>query len=267
MEVFISWSGARSEAVAKALREWIPNVIQAVKPWMSATDIEKGARWASEIATHLNQSRCGISCLTPENLGAPWLLFEAGAMSNHLEKPFVCSYLFGLEYADVKEPFAQFQATKAEKRDSLKLIQTINGALLEAALDKEQLQTAFEKWWPDLEMVLKSIPDLKGEPKPQRDIGETLEEILAFVREQTRLILNLQTFISGPRTGLSSLLGPGPSVLPGKSLADVLTTREPFIGSAAYEEGLAQLLKLFGEKAKTEKEARPVTEKDKGGSA
>jgi len=41
MKVFISWSGQRSAAVADALRYWLPKVIQALEPWMSADDIEK----------------------------------------------------------------------------------------------------------------------------------------------------------------------------------------------------------------------------------
>src|SRR5258707_599889 len=42
MRVFLSWSGERSAAVAAAFPEWLPNVIQAVQPWMSASDIEQG---------------------------------------------------------------------------------------------------------------------------------------------------------------------------------------------------------------------------------
>jgi hypothetical protein len=59
MKVFLSWSGERSRAIAEALREWIPNVIQAVQPWMSAEDIDKGLRWISEVAIELEQTRFG----------------------------------------------------------------------------------------------------------------------------------------------------------------------------------------------------------------
>lgn len=49
MEIFLSWSGLRSQEVAKSLREWLPKVIQSLEPWISASDIDKGSRWLKEI--------------------------------------------------------------------------------------------------------------------------------------------------------------------------------------------------------------------------
>jgi hypothetical protein len=48
---------------------------------MSAADIDKGAKWSTEISRELEQANFAVSCLTPENLNEPWLLFEAGALS------------------------------------------------------------------------------------------------------------------------------------------------------------------------------------------
>ncbi len=89
MKVFISWSGPRSAAVAEALRYWLPKVIQALEPWMSADDIEKGTRWRSGIATELEQSSVGIICLTRENLDSTWIHFEAGALSKQQKSTYV----------------------------------------------------------------------------------------------------------------------------------------------------------------------------------
>src|SRR4051812_36495571 len=115
MKIFISWSGERSKAIAEALHEWLPDVIQAIEPWMSANDIEKGARWRSGLATELEQTSVSVICLTPENLESPWIHFEAGALSKQQQNTYVCTFLFGLEPIDVREPLAQFQATKSAK--------------------------------------------------------------------------------------------------------------------------------------------------------
>ena len=56
MEVFISWSGDRSYAVAAALREWLPLLLPYVKPYVSADDIRKGNRWGVDIASKLDEA-------------------------------------------------------------------------------------------------------------------------------------------------------------------------------------------------------------------
>lgn len=186
MKVFISWSGERSQAIANALREWLPNVIQALEPWMSATDIEKGARWSSDIATQLEETSVGIICLTSDNLEAPWIHFEAGALSKTLEKSFVCPYLFDLEPTDLKGPLVQFQAAKANKQDTRKLLHTINRAQGERALAEDKINKAFDVWWDELEKRLKVIPSKQEKQRPKRAEREILEEILELVRAQRR---------------------------------------------------------------------------------
>jgi hypothetical protein len=92
IDVFISWSGLRSGAVAEALRNWLPKVINALKPWLSTTDIDKGARWSTDVAVRLEVAKAGIICLTPSNLHSDWILFEAGALSKTLQNTFVSPY-------------------------------------------------------------------------------------------------------------------------------------------------------------------------------
>jgi hypothetical protein len=181
MKVFISWSGERSKLIAAALNMWLKQVIQALDPWMSDSDIEKGDRWSSDIADQLGEAKVGIICLTPENLNEPWILFEAGALSKTVEKTFVCPYLFEVEPTDVKWPLAQFQATKVQKEETKKLIYTLNRALEKEALPEHQLNEAFEMWWPKLEKQLNEIPK-RPEIKSKRQEKDLLEEILSSVR-------------------------------------------------------------------------------------
>ena len=75
MQVFLCWSGERSKKMAEALNEWLPQVVQAVKPWISSSDIDKGSRWISELSNTIKETQVGIVCLTIENLNAKWILY------------------------------------------------------------------------------------------------------------------------------------------------------------------------------------------------
>jgi hypothetical protein len=188
MDVFISWSSERSRRAAEALRTWLPKVINAVKPWLSATDIDKGARWSADVAGRLEQAKLGIICLTPGNLHSDWILFEAGALSKTLQNTYVCPLLFGLHPADVKGPLAQFQATRATKEEVRKLLQTINAALGDQSLTEIHLNEAFDVWWPKLEEQFQDLPVDEEQETPARPEREILEEILALMRSQARSV-------------------------------------------------------------------------------
>ena len=125
MKVFISWSGNKSHRVALVFREWLPSVIQSLEPYVSSEDIDKGARWSSDIAKELENSTFGILCVTKENLNAPWLSFEAGALSKTMDKSFVTPFLFDIKRAEVNGPILQFQSTIFDKEDIKKLLQTL----------------------------------------------------------------------------------------------------------------------------------------------
>jgi hypothetical protein len=86
MKVFISWSGQTSHRVAVTLRDWLPSVIQSIQPYVSSEDIDKGARWSSDIAGELHASTYGLICLTKDNINAPWINFEAGALGKSIDK-------------------------------------------------------------------------------------------------------------------------------------------------------------------------------------
>ncbi len=188
MKVFISWSGEKSKAAATALREWLPCVFQAVKPWMSETDIDAGARWSAKISAALEGTNIGIVCVTKQNLTAPWLLFEAGALAKTVEESKVIPYLLDLEPADIPQgPLSQFQAKRANKKETFELLSDLNGLLEKNGLAKGQLEKTFDKWWADLESVLRKLPEEGDDAaKIQRGQEEKVDEILGIVRDLQR---------------------------------------------------------------------------------
>lgn len=235
MRIFISWSGDKSRMVAEALYEWLPFVIQGLEPWVSTNDIEKGTVWRTEIAGQLEAATVGIICLTSDNLEKPWLLFEAGALSKKLGESRVCTYLLGIEPSDVKEPLAQFQATKATLEDTRKLLQTINRAQNESVLPQERLNSIFDKWWPDLEQRLQNIPDFVAKAKNQRSEREMIEEILLTVRFISQADQNNKLSILSPveSQSLNSFIEPGKEVE--AILQEVKSLNRPLVQMALEE--------------------------------
>lgn len=193
MKIFLSWSGKVSHDVALTLREWLPSVIQAIEPFVSSEDIERGARWFTDIGSELENVNFGILCITPENITAPWVLFEAGALSKTMDQSRVTPFLIGVKNSDLEGPLAQFNTTSLEKGDILKLIKTINKQLGTATLAETTLEKAFEKWWPDLEKQLQIANENTGKcivhkSVPSRPQEEILEEILELARSISRQV-------------------------------------------------------------------------------
>ena len=187
MKVFISWSGDQSRKYAEAIRDWLPVVLQLVTPYFTPTDVEKGARWSTDIAKELDSSQIGIICVTRDNLHADWVLFEAGALSKSLEKSHVCPVIFGISNTDLSGPLKQFQTTEFEKSEFHKLIVVINNKLGENKLPSKTLDTVFDKWWPDLQVKVDGISRSVAEPsEPVRSERDLIEEILILTRANAR---------------------------------------------------------------------------------
>ena len=208
MKVFISWSGNKSHKVGLVFREWLPSVIQSLEPYVSSEDIDKGARWSTDIAKELEDSNFGILCVTKENLHAPWLSFEAGALSKTMDKSFVTPFLFDIKRSEVNGPILQFQSTIFEKDDIKKLIHTLNKACGESGISEAMLDKAFEVWYPTLEQELNElkeadeITDVDSENIKGTYSSEIIEEILELSRDNQKLLRNPDSKLSESIEGL-----------------------------------------------------------------
>lgn len=186
MKVFISWSGARSKAVAELLNDWIKCVIQATRPWISTRDIDRGALWFSEISDQLKDTSVGIVCLTLENKDKPWILFEAGALAKGLSCNRVCTFLIDLKPADLEDPLAQFNHTLPAKDSMWGLVRTLNGSLGSGALDERVLEQVFSTYWEQFDKGFKEL--LKTHPPSEKTEPRSEKNLLAEILENSRFL-------------------------------------------------------------------------------
>ena len=159
MDVFIIWSGSRSEIVAKALKDWLRNILHRLDPWIS-TDIPRGKNWRTELAQTLRDTRVAIVCLTPENVSNSWVNFEAAAIWKADDNNLACTYLLDLVPDDIaKSPLSIFNCTVADKQNTRELVHSLNNDLGNHRRESAQLEKDFEEKWPKLE---KSLNRAKG---------------------------------------------------------------------------------------------------------
>lgn len=198
MRVFMSWSGERSKLVGELLDEWLQCVIQAIDPWMSTKDLDRGALWFTEINNQLKDVSVGIIVLTKENKEKPWILFEAGALAKGLSTSRVCIVLVDLKAAEVRDPLAQFNLTVPDRTGIWNLVSTLNSSLQENALKEKVLSQVFDTYWPQFERklagILDSTPEILG-----KETKVTTDDLIAELIDNTRNINMRLRNIERPR--------------------------------------------------------------------
>jgi hypothetical protein len=212
MKLFISWSGPVSQQIAEVLHWWLKLILPSVKPFITTSDLDKGARWQTKIAGELEESNYGLACLTADSLDSQWLAFEAGALSKHLDGRVATVLFGGITASDVRYPLGMFQATVFEREDVRRLIGHIDGAVEEQhQRGAAQLDAVFPKFWPELkqqiEGILKDAAAAGAAAPPAPDTVAMMQEMMAMLRallsEQRRLVSAsevLQLFEAGERT-------------------------------------------------------------------
>src|SRR5688500_5480759 len=113
--VFISWSGRYSGAVAQALQRLLADVTHGLDIFVSSENIEAGTRWSDEIRANLQNATVGVLCVTKDKLDSRWLNYEAGAMANAVGDKRVIPYCIDLDVGALGSPLGMFQAVRADE--------------------------------------------------------------------------------------------------------------------------------------------------------
>ena len=158
MKLFISQSGESSLKFAQALCDLVSYTTHGIEPWISKDDIKFGETWEDELRDAIDESHCGIICITKENVNAPWILFEAGALSHSCkEGGGVIPILIDLEVSDLNAPLRQFQGVAKCDKDSMLEILTQMNTLSPYPVKPATFADRFHERWPRMEDVIESL--------------------------------------------------------------------------------------------------------------
>lgn len=158
MKILISWSGKSSKALAELLGSWLPFAIPEIKPWISSSSISLGARWGKELAETLDETNFGILCLTAESIRAPWVLFEAGALSKSVEDGKIIPLLLGIETDALKDsPLGQFQGECVNEAGIKKLVKSIVAEVANTPERELDIEKKFSMLWAGFKDKLAKI--------------------------------------------------------------------------------------------------------------
>ncbi|MGW1955243.1 hypothetical protein ACWCPI_21270 [Streptomyces sp. NPDC001920] len=216
MKLFISWSGDKARQCALVLEEWIKKMNHTIQPFCSPTGIAKGELARVRIAEELRESDVGIVCVTRGNQTAPWLNFEAGALSKAVSYSRVMPFLIDLRDKDLKSgPLASFQATDSSDKDHVwEMVKTINDACA-SPVQPGVLRSHFDKYWGELDAKLQRIR-ATAEPVTEepRKTPEILNELVRLVRDQNiRLqVLERRLEAAGTASAVTTPARPDPDV-------------------------------------------------------
>ena len=190
MKVFISWSGELSKAIAESIKKWLDSIIQVADVFFSKKKKKKGEQWDTKISKELLECHYGIVCLTEENVSAPWIHFEAGALAKTLDSR-VATLMINISPTDIKGPLSRYQATKLNKEDFFQLIENINSQSNEP-IKPEVLKTLFDNLWDKIEAefsdLISQYQKVSSSKKKAINNNEALEEILLLLRKQNSII-------------------------------------------------------------------------------
>jgi hypothetical protein len=196
----------------------LKKAIQTSDPFMSKKSIEVGSRWLIEIGKQLDESTVGIVCMTKENQTAPWLNFEAGAISNAARsspeqtnekiESRVCLYRIDLDQADVGWPLAMFQDIVADRDGTKEVVRMVNRRV-PVPLSDADLDDTFSHFWPDFETQLNAAKKLSGTPAPpsRSKMEENMDEVLSTMRRIERKAVEAENRASLFPAGLGSPAG------------------------------------------------------------
>jgi len=146
--VFISWTKPLGLHLARQIRRFLESQLSGIDFFVSQDDLIPGQPWRHALGQRLRQDSFGILLITPAALTAPWIFYEAGALSAKANAT-VLPLLFGVSGDVLKEPIGGYQALSYSEEHMLRLIRILREAV-GASASRTGKPKEFAKGWLQL---------------------------------------------------------------------------------------------------------------------
>lgn len=196
--IFISWSGLNTKQFAIALKCILETIVfpkneTGLECFVSDEDIFAGTDWWIKIKNELKSCNLGILCVTNENINAPWIFYEAGAMASR-ELPSI-PLLIGCDIDSlIGTPLQGKQCINFDNsKKFIKMMENINDHLnlLPAPLVKSTALVGYKQLKKDTKSIISYLENIYS-------INEknTYPQNVSFVRKET-------VYVSVPMASIS----------------------------------------------------------------
>jgi hypothetical protein len=167
--VFISWTKPLGLRIARQLRTFLKSQVPGIDFFVSQDDLIPGQPWRAGLERRLQEDSLGILVITPAALTAPWIFYEAGAISAKADAAIV-PLLFDVPAARLKEPIGAYQSLPYSEDSILRIIGMLQGldGELSKGLEKRKPR-GFSAGWKQFNSEIQKLlgEDLRFDRGPQ----------------------------------------------------------------------------------------------------
>lgn len=159
MKVFLNWSGEESRRIASLLRDWLPEVINALEPWLAADSFGRENRWLEVNAGPFSEAGMIVACVTTANAGEDWKSLDPSKFELSIAESaplLVLLLVAGVDAASLRNVPDGASVIRLD-RSGLKLLAEKLNSLADQPTDYDVLGRRFEGLWPRLEQCLPTI--------------------------------------------------------------------------------------------------------------
>ncbi|MDQ0277520.1 hypothetical protein QO003_001823 [Arthrobacter silviterrae] len=160
-------------------------MFDVAEPWIS-TENKAGTLWLPEIDKSLSDTDFGIVCVSKSNQHAPWLNFEAGALSRKVagKRELMPVLLIDFEKTgEVNGPVTSFQMKFANQDGFLEIMEALNSSERGPKIDSAILAERVGHLWPSIEAeVAKVKAGIESKNVAERSDSDKIDELLEVVR-------------------------------------------------------------------------------------